>query len=428
MELSLNFIASKYKEYNKIRELLSRQIAVPSSPKPVQRRRKDGHATRTPSKRNKNQAATPPKAQMAESQDAQLSPTAITPVVKPLMLGPTPQKDGKFLGIFDILHSGTTNERKRTALEDLQNNIVATPSKFKKHQTGLDVEIIAKGSRTPASSGERFLLDSLVTPVKRKRGEDGTPSSSRSLFDTPSFLRRDNPVLAPVIEGAASPEAPRPLRSKPFGRSLSNIIDELRRKEDESKSAYDDDLDAMRELEEAESGRPDVPKVIVEDSHADVTLDVDGFVSSDFEDVIESAPEMKANDALCKPWKKKGLKRQTKRVIMRPVKKQQHSVSRSQGSDNGGAKIVTDSQHSQAGECTEANQGDDTASDFNDWSENSEPEAASKLKPDKTESEKEPEQRKRRKTSATAHANFRKLKIKNKNSKAKGHGRFRSRR
>jgi len=216
------------------------------------------------------------------------------------------------------------------------------------------------------------------------------------------------------------------LKRKSFGRSLSNIIEELRRQEDASKSAYEDDLDAMREFEEAESERPNAPKVIVEDSQAGVTLDVDGFVPSDFEDGVESVPEMEANGALRKPWKKKGLKRQTKRVIMRPVKKQQPSVSVSQGSSDGDTNIITETQHSQAGECADVGDGQD--SDFDDLSEGSELRTAPKLKSAKTESRKEPEQKKRRNANATANANFRKLKIKNKNSKAKGRGRFASRR
>jgi hypothetical protein len=218
------------------------------------------------------------------------------------------------------------------------------------------------------------------------------------------------------------------LKRRTFGRSLSNIIEELRREENASKSTYEDDLDAMREFEEAESERPNVSTVIVEDSQAGVTLDVDGFVPSDFEDVVESAPEMETNGALRKPWKKKGLKRQTKRVIMRPVKKQQLGVSVSQGSSDGDANIVTETHHSQAGECEDVGHGDVVASDFDDWSEGSELEVAPKSKSAKMESRKEPEQKKRRNVNATAHANFRKLKIKNKNSKAKGRGRFANRR
>ena len=421
MRTSLSLIASKYKEYNRIRKLLSQPITIPPSPKPVQRRRQDRHVTRTPSKRNKSQAATPRKAPMVESQDSQLSPTAATPITKPLILGPTPQKDGKFLGIFDLLHSGTPN---KSALEGLQSNIVATPSKFEKPTNSSDVEIAAKGSRTPASSSKRFLLDSLVTPMKRKSEEDGTPSFCRGLLATPSFLRRDNPVLAAVIGGAPSPEIPRPLKRKPIGRSLSNIIEELRKVEDASASTYEDDLDAMRELEGAESRRSNIQKMIAEDSPADVTLDVDGFVPSDFGDDVESATEMEVNGAPHKPWRKKGLKRQTKRVIMRPVKKQRLGVSVSQGCGDGGAGILTETQHSPTGKCA----GDDDASDFDDCSERSELEVASKLKSTETESRKVPEQKKRRNANATAHANFRKLKIKNKNSKAKGRGRFASRR
>lgn len=421
-------IASKYKEYNKIRRLLAQQITVRGSPKSIRKRQQDGHVTRTPSKRYKIQTVTPRKVWVIEPRDSQLSPTTTTPISKPLILGPTPQKDGKILGIFDLLNSVTPNNRDRAAFEDLQNNIVTTPSKFDKLPDSPDMKITIKDSRTPVSSSKRFLLDSLVTPMKRKSGEDGTPSLCRDLFATPSFLRRDNPVSAPVIEGIPSPEIPRPLKRRVIGRSLSNIIEELRKVEDTCESAYEDDLDAMRELEVAESRRSNIPKATVEDSQACVTLDVDGFVPSDFEHDLESAPEMETNGASRKPWKKKGLKRQTKRVIMRPVKKQLAEVSVSEASGNGDVNTVAETQHLQTGNCVDVNNGDNAASDFDDWSESSELKAAPKTMSAKMESRKGPEQKRGRNANATVHANFRKLKIKNKNSKAKGRGRFASRR
>jgi len=154
-------------------------------------------------------------------------------------------------------------------------------------------------------------------------------------------------------------------------------MEELRKEKDSDQDAkedvtvntreddYEDDLDAMREMEEM--SKPDVPKIIVEDSQAGVTLDIDGFVPSDLEEDSEPADNQESGMLPKKPWKKKGLKRQTKRVIMRPTPIQQPTKE-------------TDGEQ------------DDAPKEVN----------------------------RKSKPNALAHANFRRLKIKNKNSKANG--------
>lgn len=275
--------------------------------------------------------------------------------------------------MFDLLSPGNSSQSSRTALAEVPINITATPSKVEKHSKSLEVATPARGSRTPASSSKRFFLESFVTPRKKKQGEEGTPSSSRKLFATPSFLKRDTIPLASIAE---SPEAPKVFKRRSFGRSLSSRMEELRREnqvEEQKEVAkinaaynnYEDDLEAMRQMEEED--QPSVPKIVVEDSQAAVTLDADGFVPSDFEDVSESAHEEDGTRATKKPWKKKGLKRQTKRVIMRPVQKQAPKT------DADGDRETTTT-----------------------------------------------ETKRKSKANTTAHANFRKLKIKNKNSKGKG--------
>lgn len=366
-------IATKYKEYDKIQRILKGELSIAKPPKP-ERKRKRNATTSESSKRAKTEAATPKKRRTAsETQEEHQSHEETSPVAKPTMIGPTPQKDGKFLGMFDLLSPEKSPSESRPALGEVSINIAATPSKVEKHSKDLGVATPARGSRTPASSSKRFFLENFMTPMKQKKGEEGTPRTSRKLFATPSFLRRDHVPFEPVLE---SPEAPRVFKRKPFDRTLSSRMEEIRRaKEAESRPRedtraedagqdYEDELEAMREMEEEE--RQSVP-TIVEDSQAGVILDADGFVPSDLDEVSGSALEDGEKDAPKRPWKKKGQKRQTKRVTMKPVLKQHPK------SDAGGDQAST----------TEPKKGKTNAN-------------------------------------ATAHANFRKLKIKNKNSKAKG--------
>lgn len=367
------YIALKYKEYDKIRDALAGKANVSKPPKAHHKRKRDASISEPSSKSNEIEAVTPKRRNTAiEPEQAPQSPIELTPTAKPTMIGPTPQRDGKFLGMFDLLSPERSSKDSRAVLEEVPINI-ATPSKLDKHSKSLDVATPARGSRTPASSGQRLFFENFVSPRERKQGEEGTLLSSRKLFATPSYLRRDT---APLVSVAESPEAPKVFRRRPFGRSLSSRMEELRREKEAENEAkepakpniadddYEDDLEAMREMEGGHELW--VPTIVVKDSNAGVTLDVDGFVPSDFEDVSDSVHENGGTGTPKKPWKKKGLKRQTKRVVMKPVQRQ-------------ASKAEAD--------------GDETAT----------------TGPKKTS-----------KTSATAHANFRKLKIKNKNSKGKG--------
>jgi hypothetical protein len=219
------------------------------------------------------------------------------------------------MGIFDLL-PGETPSRLRTVLGDVHVNVARTPSRRLGDQDDGLVEERLRGSRTPLSTGKRFLLDSFVTPRKRKENEASTPSSSMKEFATPAFLKRDIFALSTVTEEPQSPEMARPWKRRSFGRSLSGMVKEMRKQEEQK---ADEEWEIMREMEETDyrevlGKKPSAPKTIVEDSQ--VQLDVDGFVPSDFEsDVDAKTAEIKPRKA----WKKKGLKRQTRRVIMRPV-------------------------------------------------------------------------------------------------------------
>ena len=85
---------------------------------------------------------------------------------------------------------------------------------------------------------------------------------------------------------------------------------------EQAEHEHDDDEEAMREAENSTDFMKKVikPTLLVQDSQApnSVQLEVDGFVPSDVEQ--EEFQEEQGGYPR-KPWKKKGLKRQTKRVI-----------------------------------------------------------------------------------------------------------------
>lgn len=276
-------------------------------------------------------------------------------------------------------------------------------------------------SRTPQSSSKRYFLDLFAgTPLKRKRDEKdvGTGSSSKRKFATPSFLRRSAP-LAPIAEDytESSITAP-PFKRRGLVRSLSSMIQGLRKNEEER---MDDEWDVLNEIEEEEEGgggarKVEAPRILVEDSQAvEMPLGPDkGIESSE-----DSGPEVEKSR---KVWKKKGQKRTTKRTNMRPVlHKAKPAEEDVEVSDNNGGENVADMQ---------LLNGDDDAyagSEHEDAKTKYLKEAAKKRELANAEEQNNNGKKKKRKIdpNALSHANFRALKIKNKNSKGKaGGGRF----
>lgn len=210
----------------------------------------------------------------------------------------------------------------------------------------------ARHERTPLSSSKRFLLDTFVTPLKRRRGSNEgssqraslTPSSVSKLnLSTPSFLRRDNRIgaLAAISEDAGdalSPPAPRmPKRS--LVRGLSSMLASLREMQEE---ALDDDLDALREMESGppppNAGpkqalpKPQAPKlqesVQVGDSQQHTDFPFIDFPDLDFnndgkdadDELGEREQVIADRDSKLPVYKKKGQKRTTRKVNIRPVR------------------------------------------------------------------------------------------------------------
>ncbi|KAI9707198.1 MAG: regulatory particle non-ATPase [Candelina mexicana] len=464
-------IASRYKEYERLRALLSGK-APPSQPHQSTKKRTESRkeAHHSPIRRSQHKhtlsghdphlIGTPSKPTHPASLDPYDTPTSArkssTPSHRRTFIGPTPQKDGLVLGLFDLLSEQTPskNERRATLGGVSPNAQMDTPSKSLAAKE-VDVEVSGGGrrSRTPASTGKRFLLDCFATPMKRRRLDgDGraTPSSASKLhFSTPAFLRRDSQRLNAVDEEGNSPPEMR-LPKQPPIRGLSSMLAGLRKMEDEK---LDEEIDLLREMEMGGvDSSAKIPQVLVGDSQAVVVPGMDGFesVGSRSEDEDEKKEGLGRDGKPLKVWKKKGQKRTTRRVIMRPVRSKPKARPEAPPCSDTDDELAVPETQPNAIETTAATRlfehEDDTSKPGADATENGSdtgtesdysnaslqpkkhnPVTASEAKelakaagPSKDDG---PVKKVAKKISAQAHANFRKLNIKNKNTKGRGFGR-----
>ncbi|KAL4744977.1 DNA replication regulator sld2 [Aspergillus terricola var. indicus] len=354
-------IAAKYKEYSRLKS----QESAPSSKndkshsKPVdpqERTRKRKHSspngpehsqshcqtTSTPRKSAVGTFQTPSKPRTTHPADVDpydspsvlrrlFSPSTHMQTSSPLKtaIGPTPQRDGKALGLFDLLSEsgGSTATPSATRMASLKGIAAQTPSKKQKKMDTImeedeEEEDSPRVERTPASSGKKYMLSALfATPTAWKYSsivDDGTsrgvvgnnnitnqsPQSARDVdhtnasLETPSFLRRST-------SGLTGPDptdmSPIPVR-KPqqfVGKGLSQLVQGLRDMEEER---LEDEWDVLREIEIEQTGTG----VNVPDSQA-----VDP-------------------NSTGRTFKKKGQKRTTRLVKMRPVVQAKPTTTRSQ--------------------------------------------------------------------------------------------------
>lgn len=377
----------KYKDYNRLQDLISGKVPPPkpeSQSRPKRKADADEPSLPRPAKRAPAPTRETPKKRRATakntipSHDRIFQPSITNPFSspstssnlftpqKPVAIGPTPQKDGKLLGLFDLLPDESP-EKPGGAGGAAVN---ATPSKRGAHMEVGDILATptgAKHSRTPRSSSKRFLLDAFMTPLKRRLSNAGnsakkslTPSSVSKLnFSTPLFLRRDNPgrpkleaVREEDEDAVISPEAPTPRGPRrPLVRGLSSMLASLREMQD---SALDEDEEAMREMEgggePASRPRPlsatklklpipppemspllqpdALPDVLVQDGQRpnnpfmefpDLDFNKDIEYDDEEDEMDEQEKRMIERDSKLPVYKKKGQKRTTRRHNMKPV-------------------------------------------------------------------------------------------------------------
>ena len=239
----------------------------------------------------------------------------------------------------------------------------------------------------------------------------------------------------------------RVMRPKSVGKGLSALVKGLR---DMEEAKLDEEMDMLREFERggdltARSQASHIPKVCVQDSQVpDMPLGPDGQVESESED--EDVSKRRGTDRNGKPlkvWKKRGQKRTTRRVMMKPS-----SAKWKPEPEWKGGKDKDSENEVLAVEETQFIGGDDSPRpDVEEKDLQTDDEYLSEPKRDggaqpksksatndkhqgksKKVSSKPPNGRKNKGPNSLAHTNFRALKIRNKQSKGKGRGRFGPRR
>ncbi|KKY34435.1 putative dna replication regulator sld2 [Diaporthe ampelina] len=373
-------IASFSKRYHRLRDVLCGKFPHTQVDDEKQDRKRKPHAvpSHTPSSKRFRPAETPSSRQHTQAGlatphgAAAATTTAVTPSLSrklfspaaPTSIGPTPQRDGRVLGLFDLLpfkdaeiDSPSRPKRAAKALH-AAGAVQETPRRGRTIDTGVGIAIDL--DRTPSSRSTRQQQQALQTqqtprksilstPLKDTSNRVAkTPSSSRSVsklqFQTPAFLRRI--PMSKINENSefASPEPIR-LPRKPLVRGLSSIVADLRKTQEED---LDDDLDALRELEnEAAPACPakkpsaappnedqpplanpkpaagdDSPTetILAEDSQKRNLGLLGGFDDEGMYDSEDGEEEGLDRDG--KPlrvFKKKGQKRTTRKANMRPV-------------------------------------------------------------------------------------------------------------
>jgi DNA replication regulator SLD2 len=337
------------------------------------------------------------------------------------------------LGLFDLLSEEGEDSPLKGHITVIgpDGKVQGTPRK--PIGGGEDIPGTSRHSRTPASSGKRFMLDSFATPLNGRHPNEKTgktPSSVSKLnFATPLFLRRDiqRTTMGPISEtGDAlipSPEMVR-LPRKPLVRGLSSMLAGLRKMEEE---AADDDLDALREIENETNG-PSKPvnksTILVEDSQVPVLLG--GF---DDEAMYDSEPEEIKNPTLgrdgqpLKIWKKKGQRRTTRRVIIKPVRAKPHPAL--PAPDSPSEDLVQHDENDvpetqQADSSVHANAGNfdsDSGSEYTASEGGTRYRRPNQQKKTKDRTGEGKVKTAVRKVGAMAHANFKRLKLRNSGSK-----------
>jgi hypothetical protein len=254
-------IAKTYKEYNRVRDVLDGRLGVESlddavkqSPTAGKSRREHGarrprsgetgpsgdavHAS-TPRKANRppHQGQTVPYPNLL---DPYHSPTSASPRrYRVTAIGPTPQRDGKVLGLFDLLsNSGrsslatpSTKKRKVDTTEDEANGGVSAAG-------GTMIEQTPSRKRTRSGNGGGDLLDHLDSSTPRgHQRHSRTPASEgkkfmlSQFFATPSTMRfaaiagGQNETLEDQAADRVASAQQTPLRTHVLGNSVNRAAD-----------------------------------------------------------------------------------------------------------------------------------------------------------------------------------------------------------
>ncbi|KJK62732.1 DNA replication and checkpoint protein [Aspergillus parasiticus SU-1] len=481
--------SAKYKEYSRLKSLeKSVRYEKKHNPNSVdlqERPKKRKHASppgshearleSTPRKAAKGPFTTPSKPRGHPSEfDPYDSPSALRRLFSPsthqqsssplkTAIGPTPQRDGKALGLFDLLSEsgGSTATPTAARLASVRGAAAQTPSKRKTLDTIAEEEEeeedSPRGDRTPASASKSYMLSALfATPTtwryatmmdNRNNAIRREPSPQPSANDagqgapeseTPAFLRRSNSARYAASNPNGEGLSPINVRKRPqfVGKVLSALVQGLRDMEEEH---LDNELDVLREIEAEQAG-----------------MNTEATDSQTVEQ--DTGPT----------FKKKGQKRTTRRVRMKPVISKPKRESQLPASEDEGGTDNVDQSDDELAAVPETQQPGTSRDETNgvpdaaslhsisepeldsdsDYEEQSKPPARSKsfserirdaigvVEPPPAEKREKPQPQvkerqtkpRERKVNPEAHANYRSLKLRNKNSKGRGAGRFGRRR
>ncbi|KAF3931751.1 hypothetical protein ABW19_dt0210215 [Dactylella cylindrospora] len=348
-------MASRYTEYQKLKKTASlRDSQINDSQQFSQSfSQLDSQTiTKTPRKQPSQTTQTPFKTPSRPTTNVSANPFVATPTNRPEILGrfdspsasairrlkwmtkgyvsPTPQKNGKVLGLFDKL-PGMTPTPKRTRAED-DNALLAKLTESAKK---------SKINHSYESDEDDYVPLDPTTPSRKRRYEFQTPLSKKSHrnlsdepdpFATPEFFRQHHYNFE--VKENGSPATPEMARFAPPNRMigkvkpLSALVKELR----EMQENFDPGMEVLREMEQQELNLQNSSK------NADGTSNdgphqatEDQLASRTGEDGDEGAGK-----AVKPPvYKKKGQKRQTKRVKIRPVRSAKAAVTAEESDDPG---------------------------------------------------------------------------------------------
>ena len=255
-------------------------------------------------------------------------------------VGPTPQKTGKVLGLFESMMIESTPQRTRGSMRkelkeatslvsespsQSSNGLFETPRKRKLNLDDIDdspsIRAVSSVAGSVSRSGAATIVPDGETPRKRRPEPD--------MFATPSFLRRPTSrLLDESLLSSPSVPLPQPMKPK-LVKGLSSLMADLRRMQDE---ILEDEMENLRELEREASGGVKKPLFPATDTSAAVGVAIgDLFGAQGGEDGKETENsaategvdalgdavgegDIKSGDAPTRVWKKRGLKRQTRRV------------------------------------------------------------------------------------------------------------------
>ena len=398
-------IAKTYKEYNRVRDVLDGKLGVESLDDAVKRsptagkgRRKKhdalGQSSETEAREDAVYAPTPHKTNKPPHQGQNVPyPNLIDPYDPPssasprrslvTAIGPTPQRDGKVLGLFDLLsNSGrssqatpSTRKRKVDTIGDGANGgtvIEQTPSRKRMRDGNGGGDLLdhldsstprghQRHSRTPASEGKKFMLSQFfATPsavrfaamadgrnetledraVDRVASAQQTPLRTHVLGNrvngaadidlpaldaTPAYLKRSCSFKDRLLSVSASATRTTEFQKMnlPSPSSIPTGPPTLRRYKSGPKP-LSEIVRGLRQMEDEQ--HDDDLDALREMEGAQVNVLVEDSQATETGAGIENGsiePGTEAgeeNKVPMKVWRKKGQKRMTRRANIRPVK------------------------------------------------------------------------------------------------------------